>query len=349
MLIAWFAGTIFAIIQGLLIVSSLSLRSRVDTSSVGLGLSAFAPGAVPAGCTLPNTSVSAPRHSLLKDYLSLTKPRVLSLLLLTTLVAMVLAAEGTLPLSLVFWTMLGGYLAAGGSGAINCALDHDIDRQMHRTSKRPVPAGRISQRRAWWFGIILVALSFVVLATFTTLAAALLAMAGAVYYVLVYTCWLKRRTWRGVVIGGGAGAIPPLVGWAAVTGSLALPALLLAVVIFYWTPIHFWTLALLKKDEYAQACLPMLPVVMGERETRWQMLLYAILLVTLSLLLPPLGVTGPLYLPPTLLLGLIFLHYAWKVWRSPERALVWQFYSYSLVYLALLFSSMVLGHVLRAG
>jgi protoheme IX farnesyltransferase len=294
----------------------------------------------------PQQAAQERQPSLLADYISLTKPKVISLLLVTTLAAMFITGEGNPSLALVFWTMLGGYLAAGGAGAINCAFDSDIDLLMGRTGKRPVPSGRIPPRNAFWFGIALGVLAFVVLATFTTLLAAVLAIIGMIYYALVYTRWLKRATWHNIVIGGGAGAMPPLVGWAAVTGSLSLTPVRLFMIIFYWTPPHFWALALVKQKDYARAGVPMLPVVAGEAETRWQILLYSILMFALTLLLTPLQAMGWLYFGLAVLLGWLFLRSAWRVWRVGDQAAIWGLYKFSLLYLALLFAAMVLDRLL---
>ncbi|MCG8346366.1 MAG: heme o synthase [Chloroflexales bacterium] len=301
---------------------------------------------VSLGVAARRASIRPTQPSLIADYISLTKPKVISLLLVTTLAAMFITDQGAPSLSLVFWTMLGGYLAAGGAGAINCAFDSDIDLYMGRTSRRPVPSGRISRRQAFWFGITLGLLAFVVLALFTTLLAAVLAMLGLIYYALLYTRWLKRSTWQNIVIGGGAGSIPPLVGWTAVTGTLTLPAILLFVIIFYWTPPHFWALALVKQKDYARAGVPMLPVVAGEAETRQQIWLYSLLMVSLSLLLTPLDAMGLVYLGAAALLGAIFLRDAWQVWRKGDQASIWRLYKYSLLYLALLFVAMVIDRLL---
>jgi protoheme IX farnesyltransferase len=286
--------------------------------------------------------------SLIADYISLTKPKVISLLLLTTLAAMFITGEGLPSFALVCWTMLGGYLAAGGAGAINCAFDKDIDVNMGRTSRRPVPSNRISPRNAFVFGLVLSVLSFGVLFVFTTPLAAVLAVVGIVYYAVFYTRWLKPNTWQNIVIGGAAGALPPLVGWSAVTGSLSLPAVILFLIIFYWTPPHFWALALVKEKDYARAGVPMLPVVAGEAETRWQIWLYSLLMVVLTLLLTPLQAMGLLYLLLALVLGVIFIRYAWNVWRAGGPGHTWALYKYSLLYLALLFSAMVLDRMLLA-
>jgi protoheme IX farnesyltransferase len=301
---------------------------------------------LPAPAARPQASQKQP--SLISDYMSLTKPKVISLLLLTTLAAMYITGQGQPGLALVFWTMLGGYLAAGGAGAINCAFDEDIDINMGRTSRRPVPAGRISRRNAMAFGLSLTIAAVAVLWFFTTPLAALFAAIGAVYYALFYTRWLKRGTWQNIVIGGGAGSIPPLVGWTAVTGTLDMAAVLLFVIIFYWTPPHFWALALVKQQDYARAGVPMLPVVAGEAETNYQILLYSVLMFAVSLLLVPIGAMGAIYLISALLLGGLFLRYAWRMWRGEGQAAIWGMYKYSLLYLALLFAAMVADRLILA-
>jgi heme o synthase len=283
--------------------------------------------------------------SLLNDYLSLTKPKVISLLLVTTAAAMYITEAGAPSLGLVFWTMVGGYLAAGGAGAINCAFDSDIDINMGRTSRRPVPSGRISRRNAMIFGLSLSALSVIVMLAFTTPLAAFFSTLGIVYYAWFYTQWLKRSTWQNIVVGGGAGSLPPLVGWTAVTGELSVAAVLLFAIVFYWTPPHFWALALVKQKDYARAGVPMLPVVAGEAETRWQILVYSALLVALSALLTAIGAMGWLYLVLALGLGAIFMRYAWDVWKKGDQASIWGLYKYSLLYLALLFAAMVVDRM----
>lgn len=287
------------------------------------------------------------RPTLLDDYISLTKPKVISLLLVTTAGAMYLTEAGPPSLWLVFWTMVGGYLAAGGAGAINCAFDSDIDVNMGRTSRRPVPSGRISRRNAMAFGLALSALSVVVMLAFTTPLAAFFSTLGIVYYAWFYTQLLKRSTWQNIVVGGGAGAIPPLVGWTAVTGQLSVAAVLLFAIVFYWTPPHFWALALVKQKDYARAGVPMLPVVAGEAETRWQILVYSALLVALSLVLTAIGAMGWIYLLGAAALGALFMRYAWAVWRKGDQASIWGLYKYSLLYLALLFVAMVLDRALQ--
>ena len=286
--------------------------------------------------------VPTPRTpSLIADYISLTKPTVVMLLLVTTLATMFITPTATPSLGLIFWTLLGGYLAAGGAGAINCAVEGDVDRNMGRTSRRPVPAGRIPAHHALIFGLTLCLLSFGLLARFVNLLTAGLALVGAIYYALAYTRWLKRSTWHNIIIGGGAGSMPPLVGWAAATGTINLTALVLFAIIFYWTPPHFWALALIRQRDYARAGVPMLPVVAGEAETRRQIWLYTLLMVAVSLLLIPLGAMGNLYLVGALLLAVPFLRSAWLVREGGQHAAIWGLYKYSLLYLALLFILMV--------
>jgi protoheme IX farnesyltransferase len=273
------------------------------------------------------------------DYVDMTKPKVQSLLLFTTITTMYVA--GTPSIGLVLLTCLGGALASGGAGAINHYLDRDIDARMTRTANRPVPSGRVSPRAALIYGITLGVCSFALLATTVNVLAASLALSGLLGYVLVYTLWLKRRTPQNIVIGGAAGAVPPLVAWAAVTGHLSGAAIYLFAIVFYWTPPHFWALSLLMKDEYASAGVPMLPVVRGEAETRWQILLYTILLVLVTLLPFAFGVFDGLYLVAALLLGSAFTAMALRLRRDASRRTALKLYLFSLAYLALLFAAMV--------
>jgi heme o synthase len=274
------------------------------------------------------------------DYLELTKPKVQSLLLLTTITTMYVAGDPS-PL-LVALTCLGGYLSAGGAGAVNHWFDRDIDARMARTATRPIPAGRIAPAAALTFGLSLAALSFLELSLTVNVLAACLALAGFLGYVLVYTVWLKRRTPQNIVIGGAAGAVPPLVGWAAVTGSISATAVLLFFIVFFWTPPHFWALSLLMKEEYDKVGVPMLPVVRGEAETRRQILLYAVLLYAVTQLPFCAGGFGGVYLAASLVLGLGFVGGAIRLYRRADRRSALQLYLYSLAYLALLFSAMVL-------
>ena len=273
------------------------------------------------------------------DYVALTKPKVQTLLLLTTVTTMYVAGDPSL--GLVAITVLGGYLAAGGAGAVNHAYDRDIDARMERTAGRPVPSGRVSAAAATWFGIGLAAASFVLLATLVNLLAASLALAGFLGYTLVYTLWLKRRTVQNIVIGGAAGAVPPLVGWAAVTGDVSGTALYLFAIVFFWTPPHFWALSLLMKDEYARVGVPMLPVVRGERETRRQILLYAVLLYGVTQLPFCAGGFGVAYLAASVVLGALFIAGAVVLLRRADRRSALRLYLFSLAYLAALFVAMV--------
>ncbi len=275
------------------------------------------------------------------DYVALTKPRVVSLLLFTTLAAMFITPAGAPPWYLVAWTLIGGYLMAGGANAVNMALDSDIDHLMGRTSKRPVPSGRIAPRRAFAFGLALAGLSFSIFLLFVNWLAAVLAVIGFLYYTVIYTRLLKRSTWQNIVIGGGAGAIPPMIGWAAASGRLSLAALLLFAIVFYWTPPHFWALALLKRKDYAAAGVPMLPVVAGDSETARQILVYSFGMFALTLMLVPVQAMGSVYLMGAIALGVWFLWLAWRVNRdrTPQAAL--KLYVYSLLYLFALFAMMM--------
>jgi protoheme IX farnesyltransferase len=279
-------------------------------------------------------------RQVVADYVTLTKPRVQLLLLLTTITTMYVAGDPSL--TLVALTVLGGSLSAGGAAAFNHYWDRDIDLAMERPSPRPVPSGRVAPRAALAYAFVLQGLSFVLLATAVNLLAALLALAGFLWYALVYTVWLKRRTPQNIVIGGAAGAVPPLVGWAAVTGGLDPAALYLFAIVFYWTPPHFWALSLLMKDEYAAVGVPMMPVVRGEAETRRQILLYAGLLVVLTLLPFFFGFFGVVYAVCAAALGGAFLVRAYDLYRQADRGTALRAYLFSLLYLALLFGAMVL-------
>ena len=279
-------------------------------------------------------------RALLADYLEMTKPKVQSLLLFTTVTTMYVAGDPS-P-GLVALTCLGGALSAGGAGAINHALDRDLDAVMKRTAGRPVASGRVSATAAIVFGAILGCASFALLALTVDELAAVLAMSGLLGYVLVYTLWLKRATPQNIVIGGAAGAVPPLVAWAAVTGGLAGTPLYLFAIVFFWTPPHFWSLSLLMKDEYARAGVPMLPVVRGERETRRQILLYTILLYAVTQLPFCAHAFGAIYLVASIVLGAAFIAGAVVLYRRADRRSAIRLYLFSLAYLALLFGAMVL-------
>jgi len=299
--------------------------------------------------------VAAPqRPSLAVDYFELTKPRIMILLLITMVGAMVWAENGLPPLWLLAAALLGMGLCSGGASAINHALDRDLDVRMERTRERPVAAGRVAPRPAIIFGIVLTVLGVVVLYALTTPMAAALALGGNLFYVLIYTMWLKRRTPQNIVIGGAAGAMPPLVGWAAVTGSVALAPLILFGVIFLWTPPHFWALALVKQDEYENAGVPMLPNVRGVHATTMQIVAYTVILLVFSLVPVPLdwlGITGallgPIYGVIALLLGLRFLQLGIQLHRSGgDLDVAREVFRFSLLYLAGIFFAMALDRVL---
>ena len=284
-------------------------------------------------------------RELAGDYVALTKPRVISLLLVTTLASM-FVANSSPGLGVILATMLGGYLAAGGAGAINHYIERDIDARMQRTSRRPLPAGRIEARAALWFGIALGVASFALFALAVNVTAALLAMAGLLGYVFVYTMWLKPLTSQNIVIGGAAGAVPPLVGWAAAAGHLDASAFYLFAIVFYWTPPHFWALALLIKDDYARTGIPMLPVVDGEAETRRQILLYAWLLMAITALPLIGGLFGVVYGVAAGVLDLVLLGLCARLYRRADRRSAAIVFHYSLAYLALLFAAMAIDKVL---
>jgi heme o synthase len=288
--------------------------------------------------------VAAREHtepSLLRDLVMLTKPRIISLLLVTTVAPMFVA--GSPGWLLVLVVLIGGYLMAGGANAVNMYLDSDIDTRMARTKLRPIPSGRMGPRAVLAFGVALATAATFLLARFTNVLTALLALAGFYFYVFVYTRWLKRTTPQNIVIGGAAGAFPPLVGWAAMTGTIDLTAVYLFLIVFYWTPPHFWALALLKQRDYGKAGIPMAPLVWGERETMRQMAWYNVILIALTLLPATFGAFGMIYLVSAIVLGAILLIGVIRVntteeWTKPA----WRVYKFSLLYLALLFLAMVI-------
>jgi protoheme IX farnesyltransferase len=288
----------------------------------------------------------AARKGLARDLLMLTKPIVVALLLVTTFAGMVIGAQQWPSASLAFWTLLGGFLAAGGSGAINQYIDREDDTKMQRTQKRPIPAGRLTPAEGLAFGVGIALASFYLLTAYVNFLAALLSLAGIIYYVLLYSIFLKKTTVQNIVIGGGAGAIPPLVGWAAATGGLNIPSLFLFAIVFMWTPPHFWALALVRRNDYARAGVPMLPVVRGEKETRWQILIYTVELVVLTLLLPVFDLGGSVYLIGAVVLGAWLLSAAWRVWKQEGNKVAWKMYRYSSMYLAFLFVLLMIDRLL---
>jgi protoheme IX farnesyltransferase len=288
-------------------------------------------------------SVAARRARGLQEvvwaYIRLTKPRIVLLLLITTVPAMILAEGGWPSPWLVLATLAGGAAAAGGANAMNCYFDRDIDGVMPRTRGRPVPAGQVEPERAAAFGIALGGAGFLIMEAFANLPAAFLTLGAFAFYVAVYTLLLKRTTPLNIVIGGAAGAMPPVVGWVAVTGEVSLAALVLFGIIFFWTPPHFWALALICSNDYERARVPMLPVVAGPEETRHQILVHTLMLVAVSLLLPALGAVGVVYLSAALLLGALFLVYALRLWRDASTRASAALFRYSIIYLALLFAA----------
>jgi protoheme IX farnesyltransferase len=275
-------------------------------------------------------------------YLQLTKPRIVELLLITTVPAMVLARRGIPSVWLMLATLLGGAMAAGSANAINCYLDRDIDEVMRRTRRRPLPSHRVTPEDALRFGFVLGAVSFLFLSVAVNVLAASLALSAIAFYVFVYTMWLKRSSVQNIVIGGAAGAVPALVGWAAVTGTVALPAWVLFAIVFVWTPPHFWALAMRYSGDYAAAGIPMLPVVRGPEETRRQILLYSLVLFGTSLVLVPVGNMGPAYLASAVVLGGAFMYRALRLWRGTDPAESMRLFRFSIVYLGLLFAAVAI-------
>jgi len=293
-------------------------------------------------------AMAGPRslRETLVTYVRLTKPRIILLLLVTTVPAMVLAARGMPSPWLVLATLGGGTIAAGSANAINCYLDRDVDQVMRRTRRRPLPAHQVSPESALRFGYFLGAASFLFLSIAVNVLAASLALSAIAFYVFVYTLWLKRTTTQNIVIGGAAGAVPALVGWAAVTGSVGLPAWILFAIVFVWTPPHFWALALRYRADYAAAGIPMLPVVRGEEETRRQILLYSLALFATTMVLYPVGHMGPTYLASAVILGGLFVYRALRLWRERTPALAVSLFKFSIAYLALLFAAVAADAVL---
>src|SRR5438552_4429218 len=282
------------------------------------------------------------------DYVALTKPRIIVLLLVTAFASMLIAAPGKISPWLIFFTLAGGAMSAGSANAINQLLERDIDALMSRTRRRPIPAGRVSPPYAFAFAVLLGMVAFVEMAVLVNLLAALLSLAALLFYVFVYTVWLKRSTPQNIVIGGAAGAVPPLVGWAAATGHVSLTAILLFVLVFLWTPPHFWALALFRRYDYARAHVPMLPVVAGEGETRRQIVIYSVVLVLVTLLLHQVGRMGLIYLLSAGALGAVFVALAVRLQRQQTAVAAVKLFTYSILYLGLLFAAMVADRLLLA-
>jgi len=323
----------------------LVFRSRRAGSAFRV-LSSALDGRSPQRVELPSENGergtrNEPTPSLLRDLITLTKPRIISLLLVTTILPMFITSRGMPPLSLVLWVVAGGYLMAGGANTINMWFDRDIDLLMSRTRLRPVPSGRISPAAALLFGLGSAVVAFLIFWRFVNPLSAWLALGGLLFYVFIYTVWLKRSSPQNIVIGGAAGAFPPLVGWTAMTGQLDLPALYLFAIIFFWTPPHFWALALVKRQDYAKAGIPMMPVVAGEHWTKVQMLAYTLMLIPLTVMPAVFGSLGLFYAAIALGLGGRLLWYCVRLLREPVLLpTAWKLYKYSLLYLFLLFVAM---------
>jgi len=288
---------------------------------------------------------SLDRRQRARDFLVLSKPLIVGLLLITTYGGLVIGAKAWPSFALTMWTLLGGALAAGGSSALNQYIDRELDRNMQRTAKRPLADGRLTNAEGLAFGLALSLMSYYVLACFVNGLAALLSLAGIIYYVILYSLWLKKATVQNIVIGGGAGAIPPMVGYAAATGQLDWTAWILFAIIFMWTPPHFWALAIVRMKDYERAGVPMMPVVRGELETRRQILIYTIELVIVTLLLPILDLAGNIYLISSLVLGGALIYAAWAVWKRGGNKLAWRMYKWSSTYLVFIFLAIMIDAV----
>jgi protoheme IX farnesyltransferase len=322
------------------LAAALVISTPVHLALAGLSLAA---ALVAAAQTFRGEPVAAASW---KDYITLTKPRIMTLLLLTGAAGMFVGSRGVPALDTFAATMAGLALACGGASALNHVLDRDLDRLMRRTGHRPVAEKRVTPARALEFGLALSAFSFVLLASLVNVLTAVLALVGNLFYVLIYTRWLKRSTPQNIVIGGAAGAVPPLVGWAAATGDLTVPALFLFLIVFFWTPPHFWALALVIKRDYEAARVPMLPVVRGDRETARQIVWYSLVLVAVTLLPFAWHTAGLVYLAAALLLGALFLRLAWRLQRETTTVRAGALFRYSLVYLALLFVALAVDPLL---
>ncbi|MBM3178748.1 MAG: protoheme IX farnesyltransferase [Chloroflexi bacterium] len=281
-----------------------------------------------------------------KDFFVLSKPLIVALLLVTTYSGLVAGTKAWPSASLTFWTLLGGMFAAAGSSALNQYIDRELDKNMQRTAKRPLADRRLTAAEGLSYGLALCLVSYYVMAGFVNLLAALLSLAGIFYYVFFYSVWLKKATVQNIVIGGGAGAIPPMVGWAAATGNLGLAAWLLFAIVFMWTPPHFWALAIVRMKDYENAGVPMMPVVHGEERTRRHILIYTIELVAVTLLLPILNLAGTIYLISALVLGGFLLYAAWRVFKVGGNKVAWTMYRWSSMYLAFIFLALMIDAVM---
>lgn len=359
--IRWLVGLLVAAYVGEVAIGALSATGGVSRATEGVhfavagvvwvllvGVAITVTNVLQVTQTAQQGVTQTTSTSVVRDYIRVMKPGIMLLLLTTTLGAMLVAgASAEWPsIGLVLATLLGGVLASGGASALNCYLDRDIDVVMARTRKRPLPTGRLTAQQVRNFGLILSGLAVIELMLLVNPLAAILALTGNLYYVVLYTRFLKRSTPQNIVIGGGAGAFPPLVGWAAVTGSLGLTPILLFALIYYWTPPHFWSLALLKARDYERAGIPMLPVTHGDAQTRKFILIYSFLLLGITLLLAPASGAGWLYLTSALLLGAVFVGYAAQMYREDTTRLAWPLFKYSNYYLALVLLALVVDRSL---
>ena len=286
------------------------------------------------------------KRQRVRDFIALSKPLIVGLLLITTYGGLVIGGKAWPSFSLTIWTLIGGALAAGGSSALNQYIDRELDKRMQRTAKRPLADRRLTDAEGLAFGLALSLISYYVLACFVNGLAALLSLAGIIYYVILYSLWLKKATVQNIVIGGGAGAIPPMVGYAAATGHLDWTAWILFAIIFMWTPPHFWALAIVRMKDYEKAGVPMLPVVRGEMETRRQIFIYTIELIAVTLLLPILNLAGVIYLVSSLVLGGALVYAAWTVWKQGGNKVAWRMYKWSSTYLVFIFLAIMIDAVL---
>ncbi len=324
-------------VWGCLVLLAVLASRQLRAAPQGAELEALTEGKKEAG----------PIRQTISSYVDLMKPHVTVLLLGTTVAAMAIAAQGLPPLGLVVATLVGGAMAAGSANCINCFIDRDIDQIMGRTQRRSLPSGRVQPIQALIFGIVLGIGAFIILSLFVNLLSALLACSAILFYIFVYTMWLKRSSAQNIVIGGAAGAVPVLVGWAAVTHTITLPAIWLFAIIFYWTPPHFWALSLLIQKDYEKASIPMMPVVMGERETRKQIFLYSLLLLAVTMILFAMRAMGLFYLLVAILLGGILLYMSIRLLRDQSKKWARILFWYSNCYLALIFAAMVIDKVVR--
>ena len=292
-------------------------------------------------------SQAADTQTVIRAYVTLTKPRIIMMLLFTALGGLFLASRGVPDLMITLVVLIAGTLASAGANALNQSMDRDIDKAMRRTRTRPVVLGIIPPHHAVIFGVVLNAVAFLLLASLVNVLSAALTLGATLFYVLVYTKALKRTSTQNIVIGGAAGAIPPMVGWTAITGAIGLPAIYLFAIVFFWTPPHFWALALMLKDDYARAKIPMLPVVVGIRETKKSILLYTVLLLALTSMFYATGAVGLIYLTTSAVAGGLFIYYGLRLMKNPDIEGAKGLYLYSLLYLAIMFTGIIVDSLVK--